>query len=126
MISVSAEHDVTVKIFDLWDKKCHPVIIFFLNPDGVEHSEESSCIAAGTTIMFTSVFSNIETDSFTQQGENKGPELVDVAPPCAPLRGPTHLSVDPCSLLDLIVFTFKQTVLALWRQSAMTLPGRPG
>lgn len=76
--------------------------------------------------MFTSVFSNIEMDSFTQQGENKGPELVGVALPCAPLRGPTHLPVDPCSLLDLIVFTFKQTVLALWRQSAVTLPGRPG
>lgn len=29
-------------------------------------------------------------------------------------------SVDPCGMLDLITFTFKQTALALWRQSAMS------
>lgn len=32
------------------------------------------------------------------------------------LSGP----VDPCSMPDLITFTFKQTVPALWKQSAMS------
>lgn len=29
-------------------------------------------------------------------------------------------SVDPCGMLDLITFTFKQTARAIWRQSAMS------
>lgn len=32
---------------------------------------------------------------------------------------PVSVSVDPCGMLHLITFTFKQTALHIWRQSAM-------
>lgn len=50
-----------------------------------------------------------------------------MARPCTLPLGSTHLpplsltgSVDPCGMLDLITFTFKQTAPVLWRQSAMS------